>query len=65
MKEFEKWWKKNCAWKVDWENASAEIYAEEAWRTALKWAIKGLRKHECIGASHWVGDFIEEELKDE
>lgn len=39
MTEFEKWWKNKY---YDWPplRKSEKKYAEEAWKTALKWALK-------------------------
>ena len=68
MKEFDERWKSNCELEVncgDMKCRECKKILKTGWGAALKWTIKELRKHECIGASHWVGDFIEEELKDE
>lgn len=58
MKNYEKWWDKECFWRIDMEDYTSEVYAEKAWRAALEW-VKSRSVHRLISVNE-----IEEELED-
>jgi len=62
MKEFQNWWDEEIDWRVDLLDYTSEVYAKEAWKAALEWALKGLEKECTLFEIGWIGEFIEKEL---
>jgi len=65
MKEFEKWWQDNMPKDMRYESAYHKALLYDGWKAALKWILKEINRIDGVTGEreHWMGEFIEEELK--